>query len=435
MRRSIILTILLLACTVGLWATEVPTVTLSQAQQSAASHNIGLSIAQLQLEGTMRTQHSLASTYMPSISLSGNLSTGGSIISGTSSGINTGASVGVSFTFTGAMITDSATRSLTEQQATLTYQGVFNTLQNTVAAQYWNIAALQNAVQASTITANSAREQYQLAQQMYDQGQVPQLSVAQAKSSADDAQQTLMQLQDSLELARSNFVDLTGIDDGEFTLEQLPHFMALELPTAQELLSAYGNSTTTMQQFSNALALAQTASATTVYSNRIPTISVSASYGISGSLTSSQGVSDSGTVSLSVNVPLSSYIPGTTANLKISDAQDAVTKATYELESGRRTLLQSIQSASIKISQYQRSYAQLCENLQTASYTYTLSQEAYEAGLLSNQELESSRNAVLNTQLSVISTRLDHLLACMGLAEILEIDLAQLQQAYPNTNA
>lgn len=419
-------------------ATDRPTITLRQALNAAIENNIDLSIAQVQLQQTLRTQNATASTYMPSFSLTGGISTGGSLIGGTFSGLSANASAGISMSFNGSMITDSTTRSLAKESANLSYQQTYGTLEDNITSSYWNLAANDNAVEEARLSLDQANRQMEIAQQQYDNGLVPQLTVVQARLSVSQAEIQLKQLQDSRNLALSAFRALTGITETDFTLEELPATMELSLPDAQQLYLEYAVSGTKVRSLQNSVAQATNDSKTTKLSSRVPTVSVSGSWGLSGSLVegnstvsqATSGLSDTASVSVSVSVPLSSYISGTSQNLSIKNSEDAITTAQLQLQAGQQTLLQSIESAVINITQQQESLRMKQQNMETTQYSYDLSLEAFEAGLLSSQELETARTSLLNAQIDILSSQLSHLLSCYELASLLEIDLTTLQTRY-----
>lgn len=419
-------------------ATDRPTITLRQALNAAIENNIDLSIAQVQLQQTLRTQNATASTYMPSFSLTGGISTGGSLIGGTFSGLSANASAGISMSFNGSMITDSTTRSLAKESANLSYQQTYGTLEDNITSSYWNLAANDNAVEEARLSLDQANRQMEIAQQQYDNGLVPQLTVVQARLSVSQAEIQLKQLQDSRNLALSAFRALTGITETDFTLEELPATVELSLPDAQQLYLEYVASGTKVRSLQNSVAQATNDSKTTKLSSRVPTVSVSGSWGLSGSLVegnstvsqATSGLSDTASVSVSVSVPLSSYISGTSQNLSIKNSEDAITTAQLQLQAGQQTLLQSIESAVINITQQQESLRMKQQNMETTQYSYDLSLEAFEAGLLSSQELETARTSLLNAQIDILSSQLSHLLSCYELASLLEIDLTTLQTRY-----
>ena len=72
-------------------------------------------------------------------------------------------------------------------------------------------------------------------------------------------------------------------------------------------------------------------------------------------------------------------------------------------------------------------------SLTLAENTYSLAEEAFEAGLMSAYDLSSRRTDLLTAQMNETSARLNHLLSSYNLAYALGIDLQELQQTYPLT--
>ncbi len=419
-----------------LGAADKPTITLEQALQAAFANNTDLSIAQVELQQALRTQDATSTTYMPSISLSGGISTGGSLIGGTFSGLSASASAGISMSFDGSMLTDSTSRTLAKEGAGISYQRTLSSLEDSVTTSYWKLVANDNAVEEARLSLDQANRQLDTANDRYENGLASQLTVAQARLSVSQAQILLKQLQDSRDLALSSFRALTGISETDFILEDLPQTIELLLPDAQTLYLDYAGDNTTVRSLQNSVSQAQNDSKTMKLSARVPTVSVSGSWGLSGRIvdatvqSSTGGLSDTGLVSVSVSVPLSSYIPGTSQNLAIKNSEDAVTTARLQLQAGQQELLQSIESAVLNITQQQENLRMMQQNLETTQYSYDLSVEAFEAGLLSNQELETARTSLLNAQIDILSTRLNHLTGCIELASLLETDLTALQSRY-----
>jgi multidrug efflux system outer membrane protein len=419
-----------------LGAADKPTITLEQALQAAFANNTDLSIAQVELQQALRTQDATSTTYMPSISLSGGISTGGSLIGGTFSGLSASASAGISMSFDGSMLTDSTSRTLAKEGAGISYQRTLSSLEDSVTTSYWKLVANDNAVEEARLSLDQANRQLDTANDRYENGLASQLTVAQARLSVSQAQILLKQLQDSRDLALSSFRALTGISETDFNLEDLPQTIELLLPDAQTLYLDYAGDNTTVRSLQNSVAQAQNDSKTLTLSARGPTVSVSGAWGRAGRIvdatvqSSTGGLSDTGLVSVSVSVPLSSYIPGTSQNLAIKNSEDAVTTARLQLQAGQQELLQSIESAVLNITQQQENLRMMQQNLETTQYSYDLSVEAFEAGLLSNQELETARTSLLNAQIDILSTRLNHLTGCIELASLLETDLTALQSRY-----
>ncbi len=150
--------------------TATTVVTLQEALQASRQNNIDLSIAQIKLQQALRTQNATASTFHAVHFIDRRTIDRGSVISGTYSGINMNVSAGASFSFDGSMLTDSQTRALNKEDASLTYQSTFSSLQESVITAYWNLAANENAVEEAQLSLDQAKQQLQTAQDQYENG-------------------------------------------------------------------------------------------------------------------------------------------------------------------------------------------------------------------------------------------------------------------------
>ena len=66
----------------------------------------------------------------------------------------------------------------------------------------------------------------------------------------------------------------------------------------------------------------------------------------------------------------------------------------------------------------------------SAERSYELSEEAFNAGMMTAEDLASARNNVLSERMSLTSLELNHLVSCYTLADTLNIDITELQEKY-----
>ena len=287
------------------------------------------------------------------------------------------------------------------------------------------------------MTAETTRESYEA-------GLTSELMLVQSEYNLSDAELNVKQLEDQKKLALLSFEILTGIEDASiYKLEDLPETVYLSFPTPMDIYSKYASGSLSIRTSQNSLSSAENASETQKWSSWAPTFTVSASYGINQTpitakpetVYSTTALADGLSLTAALSIPISSYIPGSSQHLAIQDKDDAVTEARLNLKNAQDTLLNSITSdvQSILLSQEQLDL--LNKNIAQARYSYQLSGEAYEGGLITNKDLNDSRLTLLTAELNLVSTRLDHLSNCYSLAYLLGIDLETLQNEYPYTES
>ena len=440
--------VLFLAMLPSLAASDVPVISLSEALEAARENSITLESARITMEMKMRNQDAVMTTFMPDLSLSAGVSTGvsfpgtisaeyGSIDEPLLGGLSVNAGVNASFSFNGSMITDAETRRLEKQDASLTYEGAADDIEEAVTNAYWNIAAQDAAIESAKIAAEDAAVQYESALEMYDSGLADELSVIQLDLAARNAELNVRQLEDSRELMMASLCSLTGLE-GDFTTEPLPQMTMLDLPSAEELFGIYGENTVEIRQARNTLALSENAADTARLGTYVPVLTASVGYTYGGSGYQSYKGHSSGyghntnglSGSITMTVPISSMLPGSSASMAIKDADDSVRLSSLALQNAKDELIDTIRECVITIGQAQDNIKMQQKAYESAEQSYQLSLEAYESGLLSADDLSASRNSMLSAEITLLNTKLQHLLSCHSLSFALGTDIDELTEKY-----
>ena len=434
-----------------LGAEDVQIVSLDEAIASAEKNSISLEEARVSLNQALRNQNAVMTTFMPELSLNAGLSTGvdfpgadgslygeaGPLSDAAFSGLTVSTGASASFSFSGSMITDGETRRLAKERASLGYSSTWQTLQDTITEAYWNISSGELSVKAAELSVSDAREQYESASKMYESGLADELSLIQAELSLRQAELQLKTLEDSLEIMKSSFRNMTGIE-GDFTTEELPAPVFLSLPDADTLFSIYSAGNLSVRSAENALRSAENASNTARLSTYVPVLTASVGYSYSGSgyrsySGTSLGYSNAGnglTGSVAITVPISSMLPGSSADMAIKDADDSVTLASLALQDAKNTLLETIRERVISIEQAESNIEQQNLVVKSAERNYELSQEAFDSGLMTSDDLASARTNLLKERLNLLSMETTHLISCYQLSSALGIELDELQEEY-----
>ena len=435
-------------------STDAPVVSLSDALDSAEKNSISLESARIALEMELRKQDAAMTTFMPDLSVSAGVSTGvafpgtsamsyglsGSLTEPAFAGLTVNASANASFSFTGNMITDGETRRLAKESARLSYEDTYDSLEEAIISSYWNIAATDAAIESARLAADDAQAQYESAQEMYDNGLIDELSVIQLEIAAKNAHLNLKTLEDNRALLSSSFRSLTGIE-GDFTTEPFPGMTELTLPSAEALFDQYGENTVEIRSARNALATSENAVDTARLSTYVPVISASVGYSYAGSgyqrykgMTNDYGHSSNAiTGSLMVTLPISAMLPGSSSSIAIKDAKDSVRLSSLSLQSAKDNLLETIRENVMQIEQAQESVGMQRSSYTAAQRSYELSQEAFDSGLITAEDLASARNDMLSSELSLLSTELNHLLSCYSLSFALGMDIEELTASYASS--
>ena len=142
------------------------------------------------------------------------------------------------------------------------------------------------------------------------------------------------------------------------------------------------------------------------------------------------GPSVTGSFSVSVSIPVDGFVPGSSKSLALKQAADAVTIAQLNLDT---TLAQARQDIETKVAEAAQLWhaidiARLNESI--AERSYQLSQEGYRAGLVSQTDLETSRQQMVSAQLAASTSQSQYLVGVGNLANALGLELEQLYQLF-----
>ena len=428
MRKILLVPILLLALLMPVFA-DIPTITLSEAIDSAMENNTDMEKARLELQSSLRSASNI-SQYIPDLSLTGSATFNGSIKnqSGSNSGsFSAGISMGLGTSLIGSTAVNNAARTL----ANLNYAIETSSLEQSVTQSYWTLVSSKKSIESAQSDLEASERTLESTKTSYEAGMASSLDLANAELTVLRYQYALKLLEDAYIISQETFRTLTGIE-GDFDVTDFPEIVYLSLPTAEELYKEYGESTNSIKMLNASVSSSEAALTLQQVSNLYPSVSLALDYNVTGTtdFEKANNISDDFTARITVSVPISSYIPGSSANNNLKNAKDSVAISKIELNAGRKELLSSIRSLLTTIEQ-NRSNIEICSKLSdTAEKTYELALESYNAGLISSSELQSKMDSLSSAQLDLISAKSEYIQNVYSLAFMLNIDYESLVTLY-----
>lgn len=431
MKRTILLPVLCLFMA-GLCASSGDVLTLDEAIASAMENNISLEIAQIELRQSLRNA-SVASSYIPDISINGSFTASGSAMDSTGS-LTARGGIGISMDLGTNLITDATEKSIERTLASLAYSSTVDSLEESVTTSYWNLVAGANQVEVAQNSLDNAKKNHEDVLEAYNSGLRSELELANAELAVAEAEGNLKALSDSYELSKESFRILTGIDEKDFVLENLPSTVFLSLPSADELYTEYAANTNTIKTYSAKVSQSETALTSTRISTQLPTVTLSTGWDIGPESTYmgswNGSFSDNASVTLAFSIPISSYIPGSTGYNQVENAKDGVAIAKLDLRKAEDDLKNSISSALIDISQKKDNLLLANKKTAIAERTYELAKEAYSSGLMTLSDYLELESSLFSERISLVDARYAYFNSCNSLAFILGVDYETLIDLY-----
>ncbi len=425
-KRAVFYLLLMLAPFATVYA-----ITLDEAITLALENNADLKTQAVSLESARRTNASSWNKFLPSVSLTGSLTNSHSFGAGGTDSWNWNAAAGLSIGFT-AGIPAQLKQSTLEYEAALTsYAKLEKEITSKVSssfysllAEYENIAILKDSLELS-------KQQYEQIKKNYESGLASELETLKAQYTYLAAGPTLETAVTTYKANLAEFQTLIGSEsavtpEGELTLRRLV------LPEAEELTAAYAENRFDVIQKRQALEQAQTAKTVQTLNTNAPSISLSENlrltpdtqYAFSGT------PSAAGSFSVSVSIPLDGFIPGSSKNLTIKSAQDSVTTAQIALDTARVKAAQDIETKAAALNKVWSTIDVTQLNYRIAARSYELSKEGYEAGLISQTDLESSRQQMVSARQNLSQTAASYITASYDLADALNISIEELYRLF-----
>lgn len=433
MRKILLVPILLLVLCFSAFA-DGGVVTLDEAIQSAMENNTDMEIAKLELQQNLRSA-SNASSYIPDLSLTGNATIGGSIINQSWQG-TAGFDVGISMNLGTSLIGTTAAHNAARTLANLSYASTVSSVEQSVTTTYWTLVSSKKSMESAQRNLDAAERTLESVQEGYDAGLRTSLELSNAQLEVLDCQYALKQLQDAYALSQESFRILTGIE-GDFDVSDYPEIVYLALPSAEELFNRYGDSTNTIKSLNATVASSEAALTTARVTYTIPSVSLSLNYDFTGNTSASNkdnhfkgDFNDAASATVAFSIPISSYIPGSTGNNAVRNAEDDVAISKVRLNAGRDSLLSSIRNTLTEIEQGRENITIATNRYDIAQQSYNLTKESYDAGLVSFTSLQDSADALSSAELAVINAEGSYIQNLYTLAFTLDIDYESLITLY-----
>lgn len=415
-------------------------ISLEEALQLALEGNATLRSQQLSLEASKREAQSRWNSFLPGISLSGSLSNSHNIYSpkiagpgggGSGAGGNSswswGASAGVNLSLTAGIPVQMQLASLRYELAQINYESQRQSILSSVTSSFYNLLTSTKNLTVLEDNVALTRQQYEQARQNYNRGLASELDMLRAQYAALSAEPQLEKARSQYESDLAAFQLLIGsqekyIPQGEFLLQEL------KLPEVQDLVDSYLENRLDVIQKRQSLREAELSKTAQVLSAKAPSISLSENIRLSPTGNSMSGTpSVSGSFSVGVSIPVDGYIPGSSKSLTVEKSKDSVETARINLETTLAQARQDIvnKANNVKLLWHSVEVAKLNETI--AERSYQLSQEGYRAGLVSQTDMENSRQQMVSAQLSGSTSQSQYLAGVEQLAIALGL---QVQEVY-----
>ncbi|MBO5237140.1 MAG: TolC family protein [Spirochaetaceae bacterium] len=405
-------------------------ISLEEAKNLALKNNSTLKAQKVKLDAATRTKDASWNVFLPSLSLSGGLSNSHLNEAGNTSW-SWSASTGLSIGLTASIPSKLKQINLTYETELTNYSEVKQSIETQVANSFYNLIAEAENIKILEDSLNLSEQQYEQAKRNYNNGLISELSLLQAQYAYLSSGPTLEKAKNAYQNSLAAFQILIGSDEilipeGEIQLTKL------SLPSTQELIDTYLDTRLDIQKKKLALENANVAKSIQSVETYAPSINLSENFSLSpnNQPNTDKTVGVSGRFSVSVSIPVNGLIPGSSNNLSLKKAEDSILTAQIDLETARKQGANDIEAKTATINQLWKSIEISNLNLSIAERAYQLSQDGYNAGLISQTELETSRQQMVSAKQNVSKDETAYLIAVYDLATAINLTTEKIYQLY-----
>lgn len=405
-------------------------ITLQEAKNIALENNTTLKTQKIKLDAASRSKNAAWNTVLPSLSVNGGLSNSHLTESGDTSW-SWSASAGLSIGLTASIPSKIKQINLAYETELTNYIESKQSLETQVASSFYNLIAEAENIKILEDSLNLSKEQYEQAKNNYNNGLISELSMLQAQYAYLSAGPALEKAKNTYQNSLATFQILLGSDEilipeGDIQLTKL------SLPPTQELIDTYLDTRIDIQKKKLSLENANVSKNIKSVETYAPSINLSEniSFSPNNQPNAQSEIGVSGRFSVSVSIPVNGLIPGSSSNLSLKKEEDSVLTAQIELENARNQGANDIETKVSSINQLWNSIEVSNLNLSIAERSYQLSQDGYNAGLISQTDLETSRQQMVSAKQNVSKDETAYIIAVYNLATALNLTIEQIYQLY-----
>ena len=419
-------------CSLG-FAQEI---TIEKALELAKTNNPDLQKQRLTLQDAQRKSENRWNKFLPNLSANANVSNGHDFKE--SSQWNWKASAGANLSFSFGLPTSIQQAQLDYLQQKITYEKLEAQTISSISSTFYTLIAEQQNIQILKESQKLAQDVYNQTRRNYNNGLASELDMLKSQYSYLSLEPQIQQAQSAYNNNLANFGLKLGIADStNLTLKGELQLVQVKLPSSQELIEKYLDkrhdvilSEISVQQAENTGKIQS--------ANKLPSLSLSENISLGENPLynpeiQQEGInplSINGSFSVGVSIPLSSWIPGSQDSLTSKTNKDNITKAKITAEETKKSAENDIKNKVAEVNRLWNLIDVSKLNVSIATRSYELAKDGYRAGLVSQTDLETTRQQMVNAQLSHLQTQIKYLSAIYDASFALNMQIEDFYKTF-----
>ena len=436
MKKKFFSSILVVFCCV--FSLFARTLTLDEALELCIENNPDLKKQRLSLEDARRRNNNMWNKFLPSLSAGGSYTNSHDFSE--SSNWNWGVSAGASLSFSFSTSSEMQLLNLNYQSSLLSYENLLQTTKANISTSFYSLIAEQKNLEILLDSQKLAKEVYEQTLKNYRSGLSSELDMLNSKYSYLSIEPQVQEARSSFLSNLGDFALSLGITDvRDLTLQGELNSQKVNLPSPPEIVSTYLEGRYDVKAADVSLKQAKLNKWTTVSGNWLPSLSFSEKVTLSengaasGTAIGNSGAGISGAFTASVSVPLSGLIPGSAESLNVKTQDDNVKTAEITASETRKQAKNDILTKFSNIERLWNSLEVAKMNESISKRSYELSTEGYNAGLVSQTDLESSRQKYVTSQQTVLQSQISYLSSLYSAASSINLSIEDFYKTFASS--
>lgn len=407
-------------------------ISLDDAISSAKENNLDYALAVKTYKESVELTNR-ESSFTPTLSLTGNVSTGMSLFSNSGfdfswSGVSGSVGISTGFTFSGSKLTESESKAISNESALLSLESSESELESSVISSYYTLVLANSQIELYRSYVDNSKENLQSAQEKYDSGLISELVLIQAENALSEAEYALSSAEAGYELYIKSFENLTGLDVSECEFDSIENFEPYSLLSSEELFERYAYSSPQIKALDLNYRSAELSLQSAKNSAYIPTLNIGLNYGVNSSYNTMANVTDGLSVSASISMSLDSLFSSSSTSVSISKAENSVENAQLSYQSELENVeynieqyLSTISLLSLKIENQQKIVSALEKECD-------LTRKAYDAGEESLASVTDTESSLLSAKCSLLELECNYMMNVHTLSQYLGVEIENLME-------
>ena len=402
---------------------------LEKSVSLALEYNLSLKKNEIDLALSGYSEKNLWSEIFPTINANASASYTNSLSSGVqpnNSGFRYSMGLGVSLGLNAGIPYSMKSIKLAHQSNILRYEDAVNQLSILVTKKFYSLIAEKNNLLLLEEILNLAQRQYERSEVSFRNGLVRELTVIHSRLSVENARYSLSAAGTAYANNMGEFLAMLGLPSGA-NVNLLGDISIVKVEAdADALIREHLPRRPDIARSTQEIESLMYAEKSIVMQNRAPSLSLSMDWNISNF----SPFTDTFSGTARLNIPVDSWIPGTSKSQSVKRANNSIEKAKLDLtitEENAKTQIRSL-SALLRNSWDSIVIARL--SLEAAQLSYELTEQGFRNGTIEYLTLEDARNDMANARQRLLHSELSYFNMILDLSAALNVDWKNLIQTF-----